>query len=171
MGKFPLMPRALPAATVLAVLALAGCGEKSEPEVDTSASATSTTSAATTSTTATSGGGGGGGGQQADPEQLVNVAIVAVLGGRDPAAACSELATEDYVKKSYGDEQGCRAAVNKRGAFSVDVTQVKVDGKQATAKAKPAAGPNKGETITVDLVQEGDTWKVDKALSNAPPGP
>jgi len=166
------MPRALPLAAALLALAISGCGEKSEPEVDTSAAATTDATTATTSTTATSGGGGGGGGgQQADPEQQVNVAVVAVLGGRDPAAACSEFATATYVKKSYGNEQGCRAAVNKRGTFSVDVSQVKIQGKQATAKAKPAAGPNKGETISVDLVEAGATWKVDKALSNAPAGP
>ncbi len=162
------MMRALVLPVVLAGLLFGGCGEKSEPPVKAPDTIGATTTRTTTTATT---GGGGGGGQQADPEQEINVAIVAVLGGRDPDAACSEFATKTYVKKSYGDERGCRAAVNKRGAFSVDVSQVKVQGKRATAKAKPAAGPNKGETISVGLVKDAGAWMVDKALSNAPAGP
>jgi hypothetical protein len=155
-------------AVVALALVLAACGEKEEPEV----AAPVTDDAATTSTTETAGGGqGGGGGGQVSPEQEVEDAVIAVIGGDDPAASCSELVTQRYVKSAYGDAKGCRAAVAKQGSFSVEVSAVNVKGSTATAKARPAAGPNKGETIDVKLVEERGAWRVDSARSNAPAGP
>ena len=163
------MIRPIALATALAALLFAGCGEKSEPEV-----VAQEDGAAVTTTKEQDGGGGGqdgGGGNKATPEEEVEDAVIAVIGGGEVSSTCSGLVTERYVKSSYGDEQGCRAAVAKLGSFSVDVSQVKIKGSTATAKAKPAAGPNKNETITVELVEEQGTWKVDSAKSNAPAGP
>jgi hypothetical protein len=61
--------------------------------------------------------------------------------------------------------------VSKQGTIRVAITDVRAKGVRASAKAKPGAGPNKGETIEVTLVEEGGTWKVDTAVSNAPAGP
>ena len=167
------MRHALTASLAALALFLAACGEKSEPEVVAPAN----------------GGNGrgrvdddhehdrrrpgrrGGGGQKATPEDEVEDAAIAVLGGGDVGAACTDLVTERYVKSAYGDAQGCKAAVSKQGSFSVSVSDIQINGSKATAKAKPAAGPNKGETIKVELVEEGGTWRVDSAGSNAPAGP
>ena len=77
------------------------------------------------------------------------------------------------MKSSYGDEQGCRAAVEAQGSFSVAVGDVRVDGDAGTAEttAVPDGGPNKGETLTVRLVDEDGVWKVDFVRSDAPAGP
>ena len=41
----------------------------------------------------------------------------------------------------------------------------------AETTAVPDGGPNKGETLTVRLVDEGGVWKVDFVRSDAPAGP
>ncbi|MEO8093259.1 MAG: hypothetical protein ABI726_11215 [bacterium] len=153
---------ALPLLAVTA--ALAACGEKQEP---------ATTAPVTTQSTTSGGGGGGGqgGGQGPSPREQVTRAVEDVIGSGDVGAACVELVTAKYVKAAYGDEQGCKAAVSKQGSFDVAVSKVEIQGDAATAKAKPARGPNKGETITAKLVLQGDTWRVDSLRSNAPAGP
>lgn len=156
-------------ATVL-VLAFGACGEKSEPEP-----AAPQSSAGSGAGTGGSGGGdgsgGSGGAQRPSPDRAIELSVVAVLGGANEDAACSGFATARYVKTAYGDEQGCRAAVSKRPHGEVSVSAIDVSGQTATAKAEPASGPNKDETVQVELVNEGQTWKVDSAKSNAPPGP
>jgi hypothetical protein len=175
MGSFPRMRLTAFIASALATGVLAGCGEKSEPDVVAPVDPATTDAAANGTGGAGSQGGdqggGGGGGGQATPEEQVEDAVVAVIGGGDPADACSALVTDRYVRTAYGDSQGCRAAVSKQGSFDVLVSAVDIQGSRASAKAKPAAGPNKGETINVKLVEEQGTWKVDSALSNAPAGP
>jgi hypothetical protein len=168
MGSVPVMRR-LPA--LIAVLALAAgasaCGEKDE------SAATEVQVTGATTDDGGGGGGGGGGGEsagQSDEGQIAD-AVVAVIGGNDPTQVCEKLATVVYVKHSYGDVQGCRAAVAKRGASDVDVTVGKVEAKTAEATATPKGGPSKGETLKVDLILEDGVWKVDVVRSNAPVGP
>lgn len=153
--------------TIVLALTLAACGEKEEP-------ATTQPTAATQ----TGGGGGSGGAQGGDggaqplsPEDGVTAAVEAVIGGGVPAEACEEFATPKYVNAAYGDAKGCEAAVKQAGQVQVEVAGVEISGSKATAKAKPQSGPNKGETLTAQLVREGDTWKVDSLKSNAKVGP
>ncbi len=169
------MRRALSAAVLCLLLCgLVACGEKEESgEADPSAGSTATG----TTTTATGGGNAdagpdadGGDGKQS-PEELVEVAVVAVVGGGDPVAACAELVTPAYVETAYGDEQGCRAAVAAQGSFDVNVEEIEIEGSRASAVARPSSGPNQGEKLTVRLVEEGPVWKVDFLRSNAPAGP
>lgn len=174
-------------AAVAAVgIGLTACGEKDEAEP-------------TTPVVETVGGGGGsqdpggGGGKQDDqgggkeklsPEQQIEANIIAVVGGGDPDATCRDLVTARYVKRAYGDEQGCRAAVNDQPVFEVVVSGIEIEHYLpepdspttasipiAAAEAKPKAGPNRGETLEVRLIEDGRTWKVDYLRSNAPAGP
>jgi hypothetical protein len=152
-------------------LALAACGEKDEPGAVPQVGAGQL-----------GGDGGGGvrdggvdsGGSQSagpTPEEQIEKAVKAVIGGNDPEKTCEELATIVYVKHSYGDVKGCRSAVAKQNPFAVDVSGTDVKGNTATAKAKPRGGPNEGETLKVELVVEGGTWKVDVVRSTAKVGP
>ena len=159
----------LPAtAAALAALAigLAACGEKEEPEPS---------APTVTAEPVENGGGGGGDAKAEEPNQDSEADLVRtvrrVIGGGEPAAVCGSLVTSRYLRQAYGNEQGCRAALGAQNLFGVEVTQVEIDGARATADAEPKGGPNKGETIKVELIEEGATWKVDSALSNAPPGP
>jgi hypothetical protein len=169
-GRLERMRRALALASGLLIAAgLAACGEKDEPEPSAPTAGDDEGGALTTTTTTT---GTGGGGQGGSPEAEVEASVIAVLGSIDVAAACSELVTTRYVRTAYGDERGCRAAVAQRQKVAIAVgNSIKIQGNTATAKAVPDGGPNKGETIKVELVKEGGTWKVDSAVSNAPAGP
>jgi hypothetical protein len=152
---------------IVLALSLAACGEKEEPATTQPTAATQTGGGGDDGGSA----GGGGGAQSLSAEEGVTAAVEAVIGGGVPAEACEEFATANYVKSAYGDAKGCEAAVKQAGKVQVEVTGVQVSGTKATAKAEPRSGPNKGETLTAQLVREGDTWKVDSLKSNAKVGP
>lgn len=106
------------------------------------------------------------------PEQQIDYAIKGVLASGAPDLACNQVVTEDFVERTFSSRKGCeQATVPASAASFVEVTAVKIDGSEATAKAKPNGGPSDGETITVRLVRENDVWKVDSLKSNVPVGP
>jgi hypothetical protein len=149
-------------------LLLAACGEKDEPAAVPAASAGQSGGSADDGDTgsAHSGSGLAGG----SDEQIVTAAK-AVIGGNDPAKTCEKYATIVYVKHAYGDVKGCRSAVAQQKPFAVDVGEVDVKGKTAIAKAKPKGGPNRGETLKVDMIRQEGTWRVDLVRSNVKVGP
>lgn len=157
---------------LLAALAvgLTACGEKDE-------STATEPLAQEPQETETDGGGTditaeeGGGGSGPSAEKQVEETVVAVVGGGNSALACNELVTPAYLRDAYGDEQGCRAAVSQQDRVDVAVEQIEIAGATATARAVPAAGPNRGETLRVELVHEAGAWRVDSLRSNAPAGP
>ena len=157
------------AASLALAAAMAACGEKEEPEP---------VAPAEDVTTDVGGGGGGqaggqpGGQNESGKKQPpIKLTVETVLNGSAKSLCSGPAVTERYVKAAYGDVQGCEAAIASQPAFDVAVSDIEVSGDTATAKAVPDGGPNKGETIRVELVNEGGTWKVDSAVSNAPPGP
>lgn len=162
-----------PAVVVLVALALslAACGEKDEPAPGPQLGGGQ--ASGSSGAGASGHGTGQGGGDASGPTATRRIARAAetVIGGNDANATCEELATIVYVKHSYGDVKGCRSAVAKQKPFAVDVSGIEIDGNTATAKARPRGGPNKGETLKVELVLEGGTWKVDVVRSTAKVGP
>lgn len=167
------MARASILIAVAVALGLAACGEKDEP-------APAPPIGAGQANGAENGGGGGGSGNGSSgtntanglgSEQAITRATEAVIGGDDPVATCQRYATIVYIKHSYGDVKGCRNAVPKQKSFAVGVSGIDVTGDTARAKAKPRGGPNEGETLKVELVREGDVWKVDLVRSTAKVGP
>jgi hypothetical protein len=154
-------------------LGLAACGEKDEPAPAPPIGAGQADAGGTANTGDTGDGDGQSDGNASAPtaEQQIGKATKVVIGGNDPMATCERYATIVYVKHSYGNVKGCRSAVPKQKTFAVDVSGIDVNGDTATAKAKPRGGPNKGETLKVELVREGDAWKVDVVRSTAKVGP
>ena len=167
--------RALLAIALSAALAggVAACGEKDEPEPvpPTASGTTGQTGPGEADGAGKDEPGDGKGESRPTPKQQVTGAVRTVIGGGAPSAVCEKLVTQRYVQQAYGDAQGCRAAVAAQGVVAVEVSAVEITGTSATARAVPRGGPNKGETIKVKLVEEGNSWKVDSALSNAPAGP
>jgi hypothetical protein len=161
--------RAIQITTILAAaLALAACGEKDEP------------AAVPAANVGQSGGSGDdtGGSDQTGPsstgtsdEHEIATAAETVIGGNDPERTCERYATIVYVKHAYGSASGCRRAVTGQKSFAVDVSGIDVEGKTATAKAKPTGGPNQGETLKVDLIRQEGIWRVDLVRSNVKVGP
>ena len=155
-------------AMLATALALAACGEKDEPAAVPAASAgQSGGSGDDTGGPAQSGGSSSG----TSDEQQIATAAETVIGGNDPEKTCERYATIVYVKHAYGDVKGCRSAVAEQKAFAVDVGGIDLNGKTATAKAKPKGGPNQGETLKVDLIRQEGVWRVDLVRSDVKVGP
>src|SRR5215211_4619214 len=149
-------------------LALAACGEKDEPAAVPAASAgQSGGSGDDTGGPAQSGGSSSG----TSVEQQIATAAETVIGGNDSEKTCERYATIVYVKHAYGDVKGCRSAVAEQKAFAVDVGGIDLNGRTATAKAKPKGGPNQGETLKVDLIRQEGVWRVDLVRSDVKVGP
>jgi hypothetical protein len=188
-------PSALAAVAALALVV--GCGDDDQ---ETTAAGTETAAAPTTTTTTeadsepaaegpgageadgdgdggasaadggNNGAGAAGGNGGASPEELVEETVEAALGG-NPQEACSEYVTPEFVKAAYGSASGCRGAQGAGADFAVAVSEVRVSGSTAKAKAKPSAGTYQGEELDVALVREGEDWKLDKLTSDIPAGP
>ena len=172
------MPGVSRAATMLSLCAAialgAGCDDDDE-------AGTTTPPAENTSPSAGGGyssGGGGGDNEKAPvPKQTdaraIFEAVSAVLRGGDPDQACAELVTERFVREAYGDEQGCRAAqATQQPTPPLDEFERKeISGESAHVVVIPEGGPYDGVEVDVDLVSDGDLWKVDRLRADVPPGP
>jgi hypothetical protein len=111
-------------------------------------------------------------GQNLTIPQVVEV----FLTSSDSAKTCGDqYVTQHYLSAAYGGRSGCvQAQSPKSAATSVDVglvTQASNQPRAASVKASPKGGIYDGEKLTVSLVQEGGSWKVDGLKSNAPVGP
>jgi hypothetical protein len=129
-----------------------------------------------TSTTATSTGedhgAGGPAGQANSAHSSPTSSVKAALTSTDAAVACDQAVTAAYLQVAYGSEGGCTAAVRSGSqARSARLVSVDTAGDRATVKVVPSGGPSDGDTLTVSLVLENETWKVDAIRSNAPVGP
>jgi hypothetical protein len=171
------MRSAVVAVLAALVLALAGCG--SDEENGTTGEGTGTGASAGTGTTPSGQGRGGGdgttegGGPAIEPVRSpIRFAIVSALTSGLPEIACGPFVTSSYLRTAYGGRDGClRAQGEAAVADSVEVTEVMVDGREATATAVPEGGPSDGETLEITLVREGGAWKLDRVRSDAPVGP
>ncbi len=153
----------------LAVAALvpiaAGCGEKEEPPT-TGPVVTQTTTAATTTATTTTGGG-------RTDEELIRATITAFLTKPNDPSVCDELITPEFLKKSYGNRQGCVAA-RKPNALADRVTILTRrpgPGNSTVVTVKTQGGVFDGETLKVTVVETGKGWQISNITSNAKVGP
>ena len=153
-------------AALLALLA-AGCGEKDEPPT-TGPVVTETTTGSTTSPTTTSDTTNG---QQATDEELIQATVANFLARADAPGACTKLVTPQFVKRSYGDVNGCEAARKPSAmAKAVAIEPIDVD-MGAMVTAKPKGGVFDGESLKVTLINLDGQWTIDKISSNAKVGP
>jgi hypothetical protein len=80
--------------------------------------------------------------------------------------------TEHYVRVAYGDIGGCiQAQAHGAVAKSLGSYQEHKNGDRATVMVRPSGGVYDREKLTVSLVKEDGSWKVDSLKSNAPVGP
>jgi hypothetical protein len=152
----------------LAVIALGGCGGDDD---NGGATGNGEGGAAETATAPGAPDPRASGGP--DDERLIRDAIEGVVASGDSAEACERYATEALIVAAYGDREGCEAAVTSPGgaADSVEVSEIKIFEKSATALAVPSGGPSSDERIAVVLAKEEGTWKVDALNSQVPVGP
>ncbi len=131
--RLPLLPLAL---LLLVVLGLAACG----------------------------GGDSTGSGEEGQIETVIEESVTS----SDPAK-CTELMTQNFVEQTAGAEgeealEECEeeAGDESDDADSVEVTEVEVDGTEATAHAAFVGGGLDGQTVIVALVKAGGRWKLDE---------
>jgi hypothetical protein len=112
-------------------------------------------------------GGDDDGGGSDDTAKII-AAIETSVFSTDPAD-CTRLQTQRFLEQSeyeVGQEavQSCEedAADTSDQPDSVDVTDVQVDGDNATAAVAFQGGPIGTATVDLALVREGDQWKLDQ---------
>lgn len=143
------------AAFAVALVLLAGCGEKDEPVV--------TGPVETTSTTADDG---------SNPAELVGRVVADFLISDDAAAVCDDKITERFLRASYGDRAGCISARKPATLASRATVPVPVvDGATATARATPSGGDFDGQNLSFELVREGGGWRIDAVDARNRTGP
>lgn len=136
MSKLRLL--AVLAAAVAATLVLAACGDDDDD--------------------------GGGGEEDAAITETIETSVTTT----DPAD-CLRLQTQAFLEQSNfstGEEavQDCEEDVadTEDNPDSVDVENIEVDGSSASADASFVGGGFDGSTVSVDLVKEGEQWKLDR---------
>ena len=108
----------------------------------------------------------GGGSDSA--EDQIEAAIETSATASDPAN-CTELETVRFVEQSSGESgKGAVAKCEENAkdpegkAEAVAVSKIEVDGSKATANAAITGGNFRGQTISIDLVEEDGQWKLDQ---------
>ena len=178
-GRLRARAAAVAAALVVAP-GLVACGEDEEGTTQTTAPAETGAGESPTSTTEAAETDQGAGAENAEPtgepiddEAEIIKTLEGVLAGSDPVAACGELVTERFLRRSYGDASGCEAAL--KGAEAAKDAGVEdlvvLPDSVAQARARPRGGIYAGQKLRAELVLDEGTWKLDSLRSNVPVGP
>jgi hypothetical protein len=162
-------PIAATLATLAALAILAGCGEKDEPATtgpvvtaETSTASTGTTTSQTTTA-------------QDDPRPATSAAAAAqaFLSSPDAELVCDEVLTPEFLRKAYGDRQGCIAARKPatlaRPGGKLEVGPASNVGTRVDAV--PNGGVYDGDELQITVIREGGAYRVAEVESNAPVGP
>ncbi len=113
------------------------------------------------------GGGGDSSGSSEDEAQIEDAIVKSVTLG-DPSK-CTEYMTQNFLEQN-GEGKG-KAALEEceeeaedtsDNPEKVTVTDIQVDGENATANAAFVGSPLDGQTIAVALVKEDGGWKLDE---------
>ena len=109
-------------------------------------------------------GGGDDSGSSDDQDQITQAIDAAATSG-DPAA-CTKYQTLQFTEQTTGEQgqaavQACQKDATNTAADSIDVTDIEVDGDNATAKGKATGSIFDGQTLDVALVKEDGQWKLD----------
>ena len=166
------------AAVIAVTPVIAACGSDDEPSQTTAPAETGAgeSNAETTTTAANPDPGASPDEPAADPiddEAEIVRTLEAVLAGGDPGSACGDSVTERFLRRSYGDAAGCKAAQSGlKPASDAGVRQVVIHPDSvAQALARPKGGIYAGQRLRAELVLDEDIWKLDSLRSNVPVGP
>jgi hypothetical protein len=112
---------------------------------------------------------GGGGEEEAAITETIETSVLST----DPAD-CTRLQTQAFMEQvnfATGEEavQDCEEDVadTSNDPDSVDVSEVDVGDGEASANVAFTGGPFDGSTVSVDLVKDGEQWKLD-AITDVP---
>lgn len=112
-------------------------------------------------------GGGsssGGGGEEDQISAVIEKSVTS-----DDPSKCTELMTQNFVEQTANAEGSAAVEECEETATSgendpekVTVSEVQVDGANATADAAFVGGSFDGQTLSVALVKDGGKWKLDE---------
>jgi hypothetical protein len=109
-----------------------------------------------------------GGDDSSEDEDAVTEVIETSVKSTDPAD-CTTLQTQQFVEQTTLETgkaaiTQCEedAADTTDDPDSVEISNLEVDGSDATADVAFTGGPFDGSTVSVALVKEGDQWKMDE---------
>jgi ABC-type glycerol-3-phosphate transport system substrate-binding protein len=108
---------------------------------------------------------GSGGDESGEVEEAIETSATTT----DPAD-CKRLETQRFMEQTSGESgkaalQECEEEAEKdKGAESVKVSSVEVDGAKATGDAALQGGTLDGQTVEVALVKDGEQWKLDEVV-------
>jgi hypothetical protein len=112
-------------------------------------------------------GGDDNGGSSEDEDQIT-AAIERAATSADPRA-CTEVQTLRFTEQTSGEGETGQAAIQQceqnaenTAGDSVEVSDIEIDGDQATAKAAVTGSAFDGQTLDLGLVKEGGQWKLDE---------
>jgi predicted small secreted protein len=111
-------------------------------------------------------GGSSGGGSD---EGQIEAAIETAATSNDPSG-CTEFSTQQFLEQSTGTEgagakKKCEEeATDEEQAESAEVSEVEVNGSEATAETKFTGGPLDGQAVEIALVKEGSNWKLNELV-------
>jgi hypothetical protein len=110
------------------------------------------------------GGGDSGGGEEDEITAVIEKSVTS-----DDPSKCTELMTQNFVEQTADTEgeeavKQCEeeAKNGENDPDSVAVSAIEVDGGNATADAAFVGGNFDGQTLTVALVKDSGTWKLDE---------
>lgn len=111
-------------------------------------------------------GSSGGSDETSKVEETIETAAT----NTDPAD-CSKTQTLHFMEQTNSEsgktaQKSCEEeAENEEGAKSVKISNVEVDGSDATAEVVLAGGNSlEGQTLEVALVKDGDQWKLNEVV-------
>jgi len=98
---------------------------------------------------------------QDDADITASITKVATV---DDPSTCTEFQSENFVKETSGTLEDCKKDPSAE-ADSVKVSNIEVDGDNATADVAFTGGFVDSQTLNIALVKDGDTWKLDSLKS------
>jgi hypothetical protein len=85
--------------------------------------------------------------------------------------ACGTYVTEGFIQTAYGGSENCTASRDPQ-ALANGLSLPTAIGKGTTHLVViPDGGPYDGAKVEVDLVRDGDTYRVDALEAHVPAGP
>lgn len=107
------------------------------------------------------------GSSESDEDKIVEVIETSAVS--DDPADCEALATQAFLEQTQFSEgkeavESCEESAKETedNPDSVEVSEVEIDGSDATAEAAFVGGNFDGQTFTVALVEEDGDWKLDE---------
>jgi hypothetical protein len=160
----------------LLIAGAAGCGDddgsttvatSTEPTPGTTSVSqqtvtTSTQPETTTTTTAEPAGGAA---------SAVDAATAVLTTEGTAEQACDRYVTEDFIQTAYGGRENCIASRAKDALADGLALGPAIEEGATHLVVVPVGGPYYGAKVEVDVIRDGDTYRVDSLEAHVPAGP